>query len=124
MRAQHHSAAQSQEKDEAVKVRQLITIFEKAEVEGHIRNYFMSTINEGSLKDYYTNATGGAIGIKTLAYKGFRIGVKGIFTYQTFLLTSMQSTHIQRKLQNGNMSCMTLITWKTIMISIGWKSYI
>lgn len=65
-------------------VEALLDVFEGAELEGHIRNYFMSTINAGEAQDYYTNATGGAIGIETRPLKGFSAGVKGIFTYQTF----------------------------------------
>lgn len=63
---------------------QLKDIFTNARLHGHFRNYFMSTHNKGELKDYYTNATGGAIGFTTGNYKGFEIGVKGIFTYRTF----------------------------------------
>ncbi|MGY5847219.1 hypothetical protein ACW6QP_07345 [Salegentibacter sp. HM20] len=44
----------------------------------------MNTINRGELRDYYTNATGGAVGFVSGNYKGFEIGVKGIFTYKTF----------------------------------------
>ncbi|MDT0690939.1 hypothetical protein RM549_14170 [Salegentibacter sp. F188] len=59
-------------------------IFKDAYVHGHVRNFFLTTNNQGGLKDYYTNATGGAIGIITGNHKGFEIGVKNIFTYQTF----------------------------------------
>lgn len=63
---------------------QLKDIFTNAHLHGHFRNYFMSTHNKGDLRDYYTNATGGAIGFTTGNFKGFEIGVKGIFTYKTF----------------------------------------
>ncbi|WP_339647846.1 hypothetical protein [uncultured Salegentibacter sp.] len=63
---------------------QLIDIFKNATFHGHIRNFYMNTINRGELKDYYTNASGGAIGFTTGNFKGFEIGVKGIFTYKTF----------------------------------------
>ncbi|MGN7516022.1 MAG: hypothetical protein ACTHOM_16715 [Allomuricauda sp.] len=66
------------------KAESLKEIFANGEVEGHIRNYFMSTINEGSLKDYYTDAIGGSISFKTMEYKGFELGVKGIFTFEAF----------------------------------------
>ncbi|TYP74319.1 OprD family outer membrane porin [Aquimarina intermedia] len=66
------------------KITSLKEIFTEAHLEGHIRNFFMSTSNQNSLKDYYTNATGGSIAIKTKEFKGFELGVKGIFTYQTF----------------------------------------
>ena len=65
-------------------VSQLKDIFTNAHFHGHFRNYFMSTHNKGDLQDYYTNATGGAVGFTTGNYKGFEIGVKGIFTYKTF----------------------------------------
>lgn len=63
---------------------QLKDIFNKAHFHGHIRNFYMNTINRGDLKDYYTNATGGAVGFTTGNFIGFEIGVKGIFTYKTF----------------------------------------
>lgn len=75
---EHHTKADTTE------ISKLKDAFTHAETEGHIRNYFMFTINDGELKDYYTNATGGAIGFKTLTFKGFNLGIKGIFTYQTF----------------------------------------
>ena len=59
-------------------------LFEEGKVEGHIRNYFMSTINQGDLRDYYTNAIGGALLYRTKPYKGIELGVKGIFTYKGF----------------------------------------
>lgn len=61
-----------------------IEVFQHAHLHGHVRNYFMSTLNEGALTDYFSNATGGAIAMTTKRYKGFKFGVKGIFTYQTF----------------------------------------
>ncbi len=53
-------------------------------ISGHIRNYFMSTINSGSLEDHYANATGGSIAYSTASWKGIHFGVKGIFTYNLF----------------------------------------
>jgi len=74
----------AQEKGHHAEVRNLKEVFTQGHVEGHIRNFFMSTFNEGDLKDYYTNAIGGAIAFKTEEYKGFELGVKGIFTYKGF----------------------------------------
>lgn len=59
-------------------------IFRESTLHGHIRNFFMATINREDLTNYYTNATGGAIGFTTGNFKGFEIGVKGIFTFKTF----------------------------------------
>ncbi len=56
----------------------------KSHLHGHIRNYFMATVNERGLKDYWTNATGGAIKLTTPELYGFQLGMKGIFTYKTF----------------------------------------
>lgn len=52
-------------------------------VEGHMRNYFMATINQGDLKDYWANGTGGALAYHTDVWKGWQFGVKGIFTFNT-----------------------------------------
>ncbi len=78
------STLKAQDHCDNSEVEKLKEIFTKAEVEGHIRNYFMTTINDRNLKNYYSNALGGAIAFKTKTYKGFEIGVKGIFTYKGF----------------------------------------
>lgn len=83
--AQHHLPEHQADQDSAQnEVTAFVDIFKRAHMHGHVRNYFMSTINEGGLKDYYSNATGGAVAFLTERYKGFEFGVKGIFTYQTF----------------------------------------
>ncbi len=73
--------AQEHEDEEVHTLRDLFT---KGEIEGHIRNYFMSTINDGDLTDFYTNAIGGAMMFKSKEFMGFEGGAKGIFTYKTF----------------------------------------
>ena len=62
----------------------LLDIFTQGHVNGHVRNYFMSTLNEGELKDYYADALGGAIRYETAEFHGFHLGVAGIFTYKAF----------------------------------------
>ena len=47
----------------------------------HSRSYFMSTINEGSLKDDYALAQGAGIGLLTVPVKGFQLGVAGYFIF-------------------------------------------
>ncbi len=59
-------------------------IFQKATVSGNVRNYFMNTINSGDLKDFYSNATGTAVGFTSRNYYGFQFGVKGRFVYKSF----------------------------------------
>jgi hypothetical protein len=56
----------------------------KGHVYGHFRNHFMATYNQGELSDYWTNASGGALGYESAVWKNFQFGIKGIFTYQTF----------------------------------------
>ncbi|WP_306643800.1 hypothetical protein [Sanyastnella coralliicola] len=51
---------------------------------GHIRNFFMHTVNEGSLRDYWANASGGSLTFYSAEWKGFMFGIQGIFTYNTF----------------------------------------
>lgn len=62
------------------------TLFEyirEGEVSGHIRNYFMATDNHKG-QDYYANALGGLLSYESKTYKGFQVGVSGIFTYRMF----------------------------------------
>jgi hypothetical protein len=47
----------------------------------HSRSYFMSTMNEGSLKDDYALAQGAGIGLLTVPVKGFQLGVAGYFIF-------------------------------------------
>jgi hypothetical protein len=47
----------------------------------HSRSYFMSTINEGALKDDYALAQGAGIGLLTVPVKGFQLGVAGYFIF-------------------------------------------
>lgn len=58
--------------------------FSKGHVSGHFRNFFMNTINEGDLRDYWTNAVGMSLHYESLPFKGFMFEMKGIFTFQTF----------------------------------------
>jgi outer membrane porin, OprD family len=46
------------------------------------RTFFMSTINEGSLKDDYTLATGAGIGVLTDPFYGFQLGFNGYFIFE------------------------------------------
>jgi len=57
--------------------------FSKGHVKGHVRNFFMNTINEGSLRDYWTNAIGMSLHYESLPFYGFMFEMKGIFTFQT-----------------------------------------
>lgn len=65
-------------------VNSITDYFLHGHINGHIRNYFMTTINNGYLDDHYANATGGSIAYSTASWKGIHFGVKGIFTYNLF----------------------------------------
>lgn len=82
--AQQHGHGHSTQIDTLPEAKSLREIFSKGETEGHLRSYFMTTLNAGSLRDYYTHALGGSLGFETLPWKGFQFGVRGIFTYRTF----------------------------------------
>ena len=65
-------------------VNSITDYFLHGHINGHIRNYFMTTTNNGYLDDHYANATGGSIAYSTASWKGIHFGVKGIFTYNLF----------------------------------------
>lgn len=55
--------------------------FLQAHWEAHTRTFFMSTINDGSLKDDYALASGAGIGLLTKPIYGFQVGLSGFFIY-------------------------------------------
>lgn len=59
-------------------------LFGLGTITGHVRNFFMTTVNEGDLKDYYANAIGGAMRFRSHEFFGFEFGAAGIFTYKLF----------------------------------------
>ncbi|GJM32697.1 MAG: hypothetical protein DHS20C18_16980 [Saprospiraceae bacterium] len=65
------------------RIKSVKDFFVKGQLHGHVRNYFMATINEKELKDYWTNATGGAFKYETANWKGVQFGIKGVVIYQT-----------------------------------------
>lgn len=63
--------------------------FLKAHWEAHSRTFFMSTVNDGALKDDYALASGAGIGVLTHPIYGFQVGVSGFFIY------NLWSSHIE-----------------------------
>lgn len=57
--------------------------FTQGHVGGYLRNSSMATINEGALKDYWTNATGGSISFRSAEWKGLQVGMTGNFSFNT-----------------------------------------
>jgi hypothetical protein len=55
--------------------------FLSAHWEAHTRSFFMSTINEGILKDDYALASGAGVGVLTKPFYGLQLGISGFFIY-------------------------------------------
>jgi hypothetical protein len=51
---------------------------------GDTRTFFMSTINQGELRDDYALATGAGIGYRSAAWKGLGFGMNGFFIFNVF----------------------------------------
>lgn len=62
----------------------LLYAFRQGQFNGHFRNFFMSTLNEGELSDYYANGVGGGLRYETAPFNGFQFGISGYFTYNLF----------------------------------------
>lgn len=58
--------------------------FLKAHWEVHARSFYMSTTNEGDLKDDQALAAGAGIGVVTQAFYGFQLGMSGFFVYNIY----------------------------------------
>ena len=69
---------------EAQSKKSLYETFVQGKLQGEVRNFFMNTINEGELKDYYTNATGIALNYQTKPLYGFSAGVHFRSVFKTF----------------------------------------
>lgn len=71
------------QKDQDVKAdtNTLVHFLKRGKFDGHARTFFMSTINEGRLSDYYALATGAGIGYHTAEWKGLSAGMSGVFIF-------------------------------------------
>ena len=58
--------------------------FRYGNTNGHLRNFFMATVNKGSLADYYANAAGASLSYHTATWNGLKMGIGGYFTYHIF----------------------------------------
>ena len=75
--------AQENHTKDTVENKSLVSYLKEGEISGHIRNYFLTTENNHG-NDYHANAIGGVLSYETKSYKGFQLGVSGIFTYKVF----------------------------------------
>lgn len=56
--------------------------------EGHMRNFFMATVNNNGFPDYYALATGGGLGYYSPIIKNFQVGLSG------FIIYNLSSSHL------------------------------
>ncbi len=59
----------------------LLSFLRKGKFQGSARTFFMSTINEGSISDYYAVATGAGIAYQSAEWKGLSVGMSGFFIF-------------------------------------------
>lgn len=81
--AEGHAESQFLQKD-TLSINNIKELFTRGSTHGHVRNYFMATLNRGSLSDNYANAIGAEIGYRTASFHGFSLGFAGLFTYNLF----------------------------------------
>jgi len=67
--------------DSLVRYKSLREFVEKSHHEFHSRTFFMSTLNEGELKDDFALAQGTGIGMVTPPLRGFQFGFSGYFIF-------------------------------------------
>jgi hypothetical protein len=59
----------------------ILGAFKGGKVQGHFRYFFMNTINEGSLTDYYANAAGGGLRFETAKFHNFQFAISGFYIF-------------------------------------------
>jgi hypothetical protein len=59
----------------------LLNAFKKGHFNGHFRYFFMATLNEGALTDYFANAVGGGLKFETANFHGFQFGLSGFYIF-------------------------------------------
>jgi hypothetical protein len=67
--------------DDAAEFYQIIA---EGKTHGEVRNFFMNTLNEGELNDYYTNATGIAVQYETKSFYGIAVGAHFRSVFKSF----------------------------------------
>jgi hypothetical protein len=72
------------ENPDTVTVTSVKDFFSQGKLHGHVRNFFMTTVNHGPLSDHYANAIGAKIGYQSASFHGFRLGFSGLFTFNLF----------------------------------------
>jgi outer membrane porin, OprD family len=76
-----YSLFAQQEQSAKTDTNTLVHFLKRGKFEGNIRTFFMGTINEARLSDYYALAAGAGIGYYTPEWKGLSAGVSGFFIF-------------------------------------------
>ncbi|WP_156180469.1 porin [Rufibacter radiotolerans] len=79
-----HPRASEEHPVDTIQLKSVKELFSRGHLEGHVRNYFMATLNYRSLSDHYANGIGAEVAFKTASFHGFRMGITGLFTYNAF----------------------------------------
>lgn len=59
----------------------ILGAFKGGKVQGHFRYFFMNTVNEGKLTDYYANAAGGGLRFETAKFHHFQFAISGFYIF-------------------------------------------
>jgi hypothetical protein len=65
----------------ALDTNSILGAFKRGHVQGHFRYFFMNTINEGELTDYYANAAGGGLRFETAKFHNFQFAISGFYIF-------------------------------------------
>lgn len=66
---------------EPEKIHNIKELFSKGHIGGDVRYFFMDTYHVNQDENYYANAIGGRLNYHTAEFKGFHIGLAGIFVF-------------------------------------------
>lgn len=75
----------------------LADFIHRSKMFGHIRNFTMSTINQGELSDHFANAIGASLGFETPVFHNFQFGLMGIFTFRLASTPIWEKDHTANK---------------------------
>ena len=95
--AQHQSLANStvvehtenEEDSSKNEVRSLQDFLRSGHFGGHLRTYFMATVNKAELNDYATYGVSGLVEYETANFKGFEMGLSGLFVFNLWSATPL-----------------------------------
>ena len=92
--SQNAYSVMSEPQKDTSECKRLVQIFQKGHFSGQVRNFTMATLNQGLLHDYYANAAGATIHYQIHPFKGFSVGISGLFVYRIFSNDLTDTDHI------------------------------